>query len=344
MVPNPPPSGYLNRKVAQSIQEAVQNYTVDHIKTIVKSGIQRYIESFMSQQGGNRTLYETFTKMGLQYIVDKSFDPASDPTLRKTQLARLFEQIHRELPAILIVDSAFEYIPANFTGIDRAYTQQNYWYGTVQIVRQLTCSVIAATRDQSSTDFLQGLLSVMFGELRFLGGGTRIEGNRSLGETWVMMLGNPKLGTVTQDTVTEDPKDKIWSFTIEVPDILFEDSITIKQAMDRSGGAGQLNGVNPADYITNIPPVIYAPDTLPINESVKILFSIFQPEFHRVILSDPNIATFEPQSQTFTPRRLGSVEIQVIRNTKPLGTGNFNEQSGAIYDVVARKTIRIVSN
>ena len=343
MATNPPPSGYLNRKVAQSIQEAVQNYTVDHIKTIVKSGIQRYIESFMSPQGGNRTLYETFTKMGLQYIVDKSFDPASDPTLRKTQLARLFEQIHRELPAILIVDSAFEYVPTNFTGIDRAYTQQGFWYGTVQIIRQLTVSVIAATRDQSSTDFLQGLLSVVFGEMRFLAGGTRIEGNRSLGETWVMTLGNPKLGTVSQDAVSDDPKDKIWSFTLEIPDILFEDSITIKQSMDRSGGMG--TGVlSPQDYITNTPPIIHAPDTLRINESAHILFETFQPEFHRVIISDPNIATFEPQSQTLSPRRLGSIELQIIRNTLPLGAGKFNEQTGALYDVVARKMIRIVSN
>jgi hypothetical protein len=339
---NSPPDGYLNRKVAQSVQEAVQSYTVDHIKTIVKSGIQRYIESFMSPVGGNRSLYETVTKMGLQYIVDKSFDPTTDPTLRKTQLARLFEQIHRELPAILIVDSAFEYVPTNFTGIERAHILQGSWYGTLQIVRQLSILVVAGTRDQSSTDFLHGLLSVLFGELRFLAGGNLITGNRDLGETWVMTLGSPKLGTVSQDNVSDDPKDKIWTFSIEIPDIIFEDTVKVKQAVDKIGGQG-VGSVSPRDYIADTPPTIIAPETIAINDSVKVYFETFQPEFHRVIISDPNIATYEPQSQILTPRKLGTFQLQVIRHTTaPLNAGNFNQQSGALFDVVSFKEIRVL--
>src|SRR5271163_2046813 len=79
-----PPAGYLNRKIAESVQDAIAHYSVDHIKTIVKSAIQRYIQSFMDTDGGNRELFQTITRMGLQYITDKSFDPASDPSLRKT--------------------------------------------------------------------------------------------------------------------------------------------------------------------------------------------------------------------------------------------------------------------
>ena len=330
----------MNRKVAQSAQEAIQSYSVDHIKTIVKSAIQRYIESFMQKDGGNRSLYETLTKMGLQYIVDKSFDPTRDPTLRKMQLARLFEQIHRELPAILIVDSAFEYVPINFTGINRAYIQQGNWYGTIQIVRQLTVSIVAATRDQASTDFLQGLLSVLFGEMRFLAGGTRIVGNQALGETWVMTLGIPKLGTVSQDAVSDDPKDKIWSFGIEVSDILFEDHITIKQPIDKDGGVGR--GVLSADALANTPPIIHAPATIPVNGSARILFETFQPLHQRVIITDPNIATYEPKSQVITPRRLGTFEIQIVRPTTTLGAGGFNQQTGTTVDVLASQTIRVV--
>ena len=42
--------------------------------------------------------------------------------------------------------------------------------------RQCDVMVVAGTRDQSSTDFLHGLLSVLFGEMRFLGGGTLMTG------------------------------------------------------------------------------------------------------------------------------------------------------------------------
>jgi hypothetical protein len=336
MALQPPPAGYLNRKIAQSVQEAIQSYTTDHIKTIVKASIQKYIESFMSQQGGNRSLFETFSKQGLQYIVDKSFDPTSDPTLRKTQLARLFEQLHRELPAILIIDSGFEFMPTNINGIERAFVKDNAWYGVVTIMRKVSITVAAGTRDQTSTDFLQGMLSVLFGEMRFLGGGTRITGNIDQGEHWVVTMGNPKFGAITQDAVTDDPKDKVWSFSIENEDIYFEDHIMVKQPIDRVvGGSGVVNS-DP-----NVPPVLICPTSIPVNQSTRIEISKFQPDFQRVIVSDPNIATYEPVSQTITPRRLGTFQLQVVANKPGNNGGAFNQQTGALYNVLTTLTVRV---
>lgn len=336
----PPPSGYLNRKVAQSVQEAIATQTPDHIKTIVKAAIQKYIESFMSQQGGNRQLYESFTKLGLQYITDQSFDQASDPTLRKTQLARLFEQVRQQLPAILIVDSAFEYVPANFTGLERVYISNGYWNGTVQIVRNLVVSVVGATRDQSSTDFLHGMLSILFGEMRWLAGGTRITGNLEQGEGWVLTMGIPRIGTVNQNKVTDDPKDTIWSFSIEIPDILFEDHVLVRQPIDRvAPGSGIMN---PDTTIGLLAPTIFAPDTIPVNESFKVLFDYLQPDYHKIIISDPNIATFNPSTRMVSPRKLGTFEIQVLRTKVDPSPELFNQQTGTALEVVSRKQVRVV--
>jgi hypothetical protein len=339
----PPPSGYMNRKIAESVQEAIASQSIDHIKTISKSAIQRYIESFMNQQGGNRQIFEAITKLGLQYITDKSFDPASDPTLRKTQLARLFEQVRRELPCILIVDSEFEYIQSNFTGLDRVRIQNNFWYGTVQIVRRLKISVVVGTRDQTSTDFLHGLLSVLFGELLFISGGTRITGNSNAGETWVIGMGNPELGNVTQQRVGEDPKDTIWSFVIDLPHVLFEDFVTIKQPIDKLGQPGGQGVVNDGNLVGDTPPIIFAPDTLAINQSAQILISYFQPILHTVVIDNPNIATYEPKSKTLSPRRLGTFNIQVVR-IKPKQGELFNQQTGTFTEVVAQKQVKITAS
>jgi hypothetical protein len=331
----------LNRKIAQSMEEAVQSYTVDHIKMLVKAGIQRYIESFMNKDGGNRSLYETFTKLGLSYITDKSFDPTSDPTLRKLQLARLFEQIHQQLPAILIVDSEFKIVPMNFTGLQRARTQNGYWYGTVQVIRELSISVVAGTVAQSNTDFLQGLLSTMFGELKWLAGGTRMTGNRDLGETWVMTMGVPQFTSITQTPVGESPTDRVWSTTVEIPNVLFEDCIIIQQKLDRNGGiqGGIMNP--PGGDITNVVPIINAPTTIPMNQSTLVSITKFQPKTQRIVISDPNIATYEPKSRTLTPRRLGTFQLQVLKQRTTVGTGGFDNQDGASYDVVAYQTIKV---
>jgi len=336
------PNGYLTRKVAESVEEAIAQYSIENIKTIVKASIQRYIESFMSQQGGNRSLFESFTKVGLQFVIDKSAEIEQDPTVRKLQLARLFEQIRTQLPCILITDSNFDYIPLNWTGIEAAWVKQGDWYGAIQIARKMTVSLVAATRDETSTGQLHSLLSAMFGEFRWLAGGTRIEGNRGAGETWTVTVSMPPaIGAVQQMAISDEPIDKIWVSTIELPELWFEDRVLIRQPLGRFGPPGP--GVLNSPALSDLPPIIYAPLTVPINQTAQIRFDYLQPDVHRVLVSDPNVATYEPQSGTLRPRRLGTVEIQVLRPKKRLGQEPFGDQSGATLDVVSRKEIKITA-
>lgn len=334
-----PPSGYLNRKVAQSAEEAISQHTADHIKTIVKATIQKYIESFFNQDGGNRELFKTLSKMGLQYITDKSFDASSDTTLRKTQLARMFEQVRQELPCILIMDSGFEYIHQNWIGLDRVWQNGRDWYGSVLISRNMKITIAVGTRDQSSTDFLHGLLSVLFGEYRFISQGQRITGNVEIGETWVVKIGTPTLGTVSQQPVNEDPKDRVWMFNIDLEQVLFEDTVSFKQQLPKySPGTGSLN--NPDLGAT--PPIIHMPDSIPINQQARVLFEYFQPGIHRIIIVDPNIATIETKSRTISPRRLGTTQLQIVRQRTD-NEGNEANQTGSKDMVVASKTFTITS-
>lgn len=334
-----PPAGYLNRKIAESVQDAVAHYSVDNIKTIVKSAIQRYIQSFMDTTGGNRELFQSITRMGLQYITDKSFDPASDPSLRKTQLARLFEQIRQELPCILIMDSAFDFVNSNWNGLDRIWTLNNEWYGRIHVARNLRILIVAGTRDQSSTDFLHGLISILFGELKFLAGGTLMRGNQKNGESWVMTMGNPILGKVSQNKVNGDPKDSVWFFDIEVPDILFEDYVIIKQPFGNTYPGTDV--MNPPGLLGNTPPIIYFPDTIPINQPTQLLIDLFQPDFQTVYMSDPNVAVYEPISQYVTARGLGTFNIQIMRPRRDVDLNPINQQDGHTLEVVATKAVRV---
>lgn len=334
-----PPSGYLNRKIAQSADEAVSQHTADHIKTIVKATIQKYIESFFNQDGGNRELFKTLSKTGLQYITDKSFDAASDPTLRKTQLARMFEQVRQELPCILIMDSGFEYVHQNWTGLDRVWQNGRDWYASVLISRTMKITIAVGTRDQSSTDFLHGLLSVLFGEFRFISQGQRITGNQEIGETWVVKIGTPTLGTITQQPVNEDPKDRVWMFNIDLEQVLFEDTVSFKQKLPTYvAGTGSIN--NPDLGAT--PPIIHMPDTIPINQPTRVLFEMFQPDIHRIIIVDPNVATINLAARTVSPRRLGTTQLQIVRQ-RPDNEGNEADQTGSKDVVVASKTFTITS-
>lgn len=326
--------GYLKRKIAESVEEALQHNGTDHIKTITKSAIQRYVQSFMERQGGNRSLMEAFSRQGLQYIVDQSFDPESDRTLRKVQLARMFEQIRQELPAILIMDNAFEIVPTNWIGIDSVYRDGQDWYGKVVICRNLGITLTAGTRDQSSCDLLHGLLSVLFGEMRFLGNGNRMTGNRLNGENWVVTISQPTLGTVSKEKIEGDSKDSIFFFSMELENVMFEDHVWIKQSMPRFEAQ---EGILNEGGIGLTPPRIEAPEEIRIHESAQVLFDSFQPTYMRAIISDPNIATYEPHSQTIRPRRLGTFELQVIR------PGYGAQQSNGAKDiVVASKTIRVI--
>lgn len=333
------PPGYLKRKVAQSAEEAISLYTADHIKTTVKATIQKYIESFFNQNGGNRELFKTITKQGLQYITDKSFDAASDTTLRKTQLARMFEQIRQELPCILILDTDFEYIHQNWIGFDKVWFNQGEWFGSLLITRNLKIQIAVGTRDQSTADMLHGLLSIIFGEFRFISGGQRITGNEALGETWVIKLGTPSLGTVTNQPLGEDPKDKIWLFNIEIDSVLFEDQISFKQQMNKLGPLGQ--GVLNEPELGWAAPIIYLEDTIPINEQAHLTVDLFQPDFQKIIIKDPNIATIDVRSRTISPRRLGTTELQILR-LRNEADNEFNNQTGSNYIVVASKSFKVV--
>lgn len=330
------PSGYINRRIPQSVEEAVAQYSVDSIKTITKATIQKYIESFLRDKGGNRDLFKAVTQEGLKFEIAQSFNDDNDPDKRRLQVARLFDGLRHSLPAIIIADNSFEVMKTNWTGIDAVSADNEFIYSRISIMRNLGISVVVGTRDRSTADMLHSILSVLFSELRFKAGGNRITGNTGEGENWVVCLCEPSMGTVSNQAVQDDPKDQIYLFTLELPNVLFEDHILYKEPRPAIPFLNEGIANPEGNDLGATKPEIIVPDTIKINQKTPVYFRLLQERFHTMRVSDPNICTFDPRDYVLSPRRLGTFEVQVVRSLKTLA-GNTNTQ-----EVVVSKTVRVV--
>jgi hypothetical protein len=232
-------------------------------------------------------------------------------------LVRFFNEVRQSLPAILIVDAGVNAIPHTLGLIDNATNYNGKWQGHYVIYREVPLSIVVATRDQETTDNLSSLLSLMFNELRNLAGGNRMTGNELNGDRWVVTLSNepPSQTATVPANITDDPKDRIWHTTVDMP-IRFEDKIIVEKEMptlDRPGAPFPMEENISEKY----PPEIIFPDILQINTQAKLFVHYLQDQ-HKIAINDPSVATVNPQNFIVTPRRPGTFKIQVfdLRDTE----------------------------
>ncbi len=342
MADTPPTDGYIFRAAPKSIQEAVSRASHDRIKSITKQAIQSYIQAFMSTDGVKRSITEAVGGLSKLFITDTD-TLTTDTTLRPTQLARYFNDIRARLPAILIVDSGMEWVDPGLNVLDHAtnlgnrgeFGQATMWQGQFPLTYNIPITIIAAAGDQESADALGSFLTLVFGPLRNISGGQRITGRDDKGDTWEVRL--PLTFTpspTTNSSINEDPKDSVWAMTIDLL-VQFEDRIILEQEMAQVAfpmtpkpGATDLSG--------DLSPIIEFPDEIKLNETNQI--RVFQlQDRQRIVLSDGNIATFDPESLFVTARKLGTFEIQIQDR-------RLVQSSGAALapEVVARKAVTVI--
>ena len=190
MADTPPRDGYIFRAAPKSVQEAISQASHDKIKSITKIGLQHYIEQFLNTDGVRRSITEAVGSLSKLFITDKD-TLTTDKTLRPTQLARYFNEIREQLPCILIVDSGMEWVDPGLNVLDNAthigevseFGQPMFWQGQFPLTYNIPISIIAAAGDQESADALGSFLTLIFGPLRNISGGTRITGRDDKGAT-----------------------------------------------------------------------------------------------------------------------------------------------------------------
>jgi len=210
------PSGYVYKPHPKSVLEAFSQNSSERLKSIGKSALHSYINSFLSQQGVNRSITETVTPSGLSFITDKSFQEDLDPIKRQTQLARFYHEIRAKVPAILIIDAGLNWRPTSLGAIEKATLINGHWQGWFTPIAGVPLTISTVTADQETTDVLQNILALMFGPLRNLAGGSRIfSTNQS--DTWEVRLPLTfSAGANSQTAVSDDPKNQLWASTLDL--------------------------------------------------------------------------------------------------------------------------------
>jgi len=297
--------------VPKSSDQAKRLFSNDKIKNFTKLKLQEYIESFFNK-GYNHSLLSAVSPRFIQYNISRSFDPKMDPTQRRLQVARYFNELRNIIPAILIVDGGVNPTLQSLGLISDASIINQQWRGYYPIYRTIPIAVIAAARDMDEADEMSGIVSLMFNELRNLAGGSYIAGKWEEGERWVITLPHTPVdvGALADIAIDSEPIEKIW-YTEASLDVIFQDVLAIREDVADINFGGF---VVDEDLSKLKAPIIYVADQVRLNQQPIVRIDNFQDQY-RIVLSDSNIATIS-YKMVLTPRKRGTVVLQVIDTTK----------------------------
>jgi len=309
--------GFVQQAPPRSIKEAISRISHDRLKSIAKGAVERYIRNFLDTTGPYHPLINAIAKGSLSYITDKSIDANQDVTRRCTQLARMFNQVREEVPAILIVDAGVQPVPSGLnSGLTHATLIDDKWQGWFCKYFRVPLSIAVMTSDQESTDQLMEIVELLFDNLRQTAGGSRLCGDASKGELWEVRLPLELAVSATAGVnITEDNVDQLWVATFDIT-VDAEDTFAIELPLnvDISNGfdTSVRNQVsNATNLSTGLPPIIHAPATMRLGEQVVVRFERLRLT-HRIAIDRPGIATIDLSTRTVTPRRPGQFTLMVM--------------------------------
>jgi hypothetical protein len=118
--------------------------------------------------------------------------------------------------------------------------------------------------------------------------------------------------------------------------VQYEDRIILQQEMADVAFPIQGRATTSGNSVEALVPVIEFPEEIKLNELNQIRVLNLQ-DRQRVVLSDGNIATFDPESLIVSARKLGCFEIQVQDRRKVQPSG-----AALAPEVVATKSVTVV--
>jgi hypothetical protein len=257
-------------------------------------------------------------KGSLQFITDKSIEATEDKTKRATQLARLYNEIRERLPAILIVDAGTENIPTGlFSGLTHSTLLNGKWQGWYNSQMKVPLTISVLTGDQDSTDQLMEIILLLFTSLRQIAGGSEIRSNRQ-GDQWVVRI--PLVLTISATSganITEDNKDQIWFANFDIA-VEVEDNFVVEMPFNADldptnfdWDFSQNSRIGESNLSAKMPPEILAPTTIQINSPTTVGFRRLRLT-HKIVIDQPMVATFDPDTRVITPRSLGTFNLMVV--------------------------------
>lgn len=204
---------------------------VDKAVTIVKSAVQRYIDSFLNPNGSNRKFFtSSLSPVGLQFVTDLTYDDQMkvSPNLRKTYLARFFAENIGRLPSILIIDTGVEVVDPGINELVGATMgSDGSWEGYLCSIMKVSLSVTTATLSEEDTSTLATMISTMISPLATVINNCAIHDHNSPWEVRLPMTGIT-VGQGSSVTLEGDSKTTVWTRSVDLI-CEFETIIGLKQ-------------------------------------------------------------------------------------------------------------------
>lgn len=280
----------------------------------MKGSVCRYLESFFTTDGANRSLVEALMPNVSSLIADRTFDPETDKTKRVLLLQRWFKDMREDLPAIIVADTGAN-PRIELQGIDRLQRKTVSadrlrvlrWYPVLMSV-PLTLTI--GSLDSDTTGQLADALNFIFNTLRQVACGNVLRGVSQEDTKWEVRLpGVTALAGMSTTTIGDDSTAQLFMTTVEIePD--FEALVVISQAraatFEEAPGAARSG----EDLREIYPPQIVCPATITLSESTRFVMRRMRIE-HTLIIDDYRIALVDPTLCILYPRRMGSFKLQV---------------------------------
>jgi len=330
-----PPLGYSLISPPGTLKEVFSNYRMaDKAVTLVKSALQKYVDSFLNPAGLNRKyLTSAMSPVGLQFVTDLTYDDQmkTSPNLRKTYLARFFAENIGRLPSILLIDTGVEILDPGLN--DLVGASQNIdgsWEGFLLSYMKVSLSITTATLSEEDTSNLSTMVALMINPLSTVVNNGVIRDPEAFWEVRLPISGMT-LGQASSVTVEGDSKSTIWTRAVDLV-CEFETQIGIKMPPPTYTGIPPTIGQTgkPIPRILNLAPN----QEVPLGSRYPLMIEGMLRDYYLGV-SDPSVAlvTSEPP-YVLQPRSQGKCLLLVLDRTANAESGvNRDKNSCYVHDV-----------
>jgi len=301
---------YILKSVPKSTKQVIDAASHDKVLLITKNAVANYIRSFLDTTGVNRALAEQIGSHSLKYITDKSL--STDPTERKTQLALMSEQIKEQVPAILIADTGFQWVPATVGSVTGRHFEDGREITKFDLVFNTNLTVVVLSNDETSCKDLTTLLICCFGPLRRLGNGIFFRSD-NIESNWVVTLPynfTTAIPVKVAASETATSVDNTWHGDINFENVRYENTVDIKTVVPTTDTA---NGV-----VGNVstPINIGIPNTLTVGQQQEIVFTFMPFNAEWTVSQNDRVVLFHKSPDSVTAIKPGTFTIIVRDRTK----------------------------
>ena len=307
---------YLTKSIPKSVREVLDVASQDKVLTIAKNTIASYIDNFLNKTGVNRAIAKEIGSDSLQFVTDRTVTAgtAESPSEFMLELAIASEHLIERVPAIIIADTGIEWEPSGLGHRDAINFEGSTNISDFSFLYKIPLTLVVLTEDEVSTKDLSLLLSMMFGPLQILAGGSRIA-SLDPKSHWVITL-PMTLPAVSYEKIAieGDSINKKWAGTFNL-EIKYEGHASIRTTEETVTSIEGKVAPPATDYAV----VISGPDSVRVGESLEYS-ARYMLQGDRIIVNplQPMILTWDEKNKTHVSiqtSNLGEFEVIVISDT-----------------------------